>query len=361
MSKRIYNFNAGPATLPSEVLETARQEFFDYAGSGLSVMELSHRSKQYDEISEGAASLLLELMSLDDEYSVLFLGGGASTQFAMLPMNFLPENKTAAYVDTGAWAAKAAAESSRIGATEIVASSKDKSYNYIPDLSEISLPQNCAYLHLTSNNTIFGTQIHKFPDSGKIPLVCDMSSDILSRSLDFSKFDMIYAGAQKNIGPAGVTAVVIRRNFLSRAVDSIPIMLSYMTHSEKKSLYNTPPVFAIYMVRLVLQWIKDRGGLLEIEKTNVAKRERIYQLIDLHPDFYRGTARSDSRSGMNITIRLPSEGLEQQFLKEASDADMVGLKGHRSVGGIRVSLYNAMSLEGTERLADFMESFRKTC
>lgn len=361
MSKKIFNFNAGPATLPDEVLKIARQELFDYGGSSLSVMEISHRSEQYNEINDGAASLLRELMNLSDDYSVLFLGGGASTQFAMLPMNFLAENKTAAYVDTGIWAAKAAAESSRIGSTEIVASSKDKSYNYIPDLSEISLPSDCAYLHLTSNNTVFGTQYPEFPNREKVPLICDMSSDILSRSLDFSRFDMIYAGAQKNIGPAGVTAVLIRSDFLSQAVESLPVILSYKTHAEKNSLYNTPPVFAIYMMRLVLQWIKDRGGLKEIEKTNVAKRERIYQLIDLHPDFYRGTARSDSRSSMNITMRLPSEGLEQRFLEESSEAGMIGLKGHRSVGGIRVSLYNAMPLEGAERLADFMESFRKTC
>ncbi|MFQ5500353.1 MAG: 3-phosphoserine/phosphohydroxythreonine transaminase [Candidatus Zixiibacteriota bacterium] len=359
MSKRVYNFNPGPAILPQEVLKTVQAEMLDYRGTGISIVESSHRSKQYDEINDSAIALVREVMGLGDNYHILFLGGGASTQFAMIPMNFSGEGKPGAYVDTGTWSSRAIKESQVIGQTHLAGSSKDQKYDRIPDICSMDIPTNAAYLHVTSNNTIFGTQYHRFPGAGDIPLICDMSSDICSRRLEFTDFAMIYAGAQKNMGAAGVTMVAIRDDLLSRCADGLPTIFDYRTHAGKKSLYNTPPVFGVYVVRLVLQWIKDQGGLASVEKNNVAKKERIYQLIDLHPDFFRGTVQPDSRSWMNITLRLPSEELEQSCIAEAAQVGFIGLKGHRSVGGIRVSLYNAMPLEGAERLADFLESFRK--
>ncbi len=359
MAKKVYNFNPGPAILPRDVLEIVQSELLDYNGTGMSVLEISHRSAEYEEINNRAMSLLLELMQLDGQYKVLFLGGGASTQFAMLPMNFLSKGQTAAYVDTGEWAAKAAKEAKLFGTVHVAASTKEEKYRRIPRLAEIRYPSEVAYLHLTSNNTIYGSQFHWWPETGNVPLVCDMSSDILSRKLDFSQFSMIYAGAQKNLGPAGVTVVIVRDTFLAKAQSNLPTMLSYKTHADKLSLYNTPPVFAVYILKLVLEWIKKSGGLSAIEKANVAKKERIYQMMDLFPDFYRGTVDADSRSWMNLTMRLPSEDLEKKFLSEAKASGLIGLKGHRDVGGIRVSLYNAMSLEGATRLNEFMDAFKK--
>jgi phosphoserine aminotransferase len=358
MAHRIFNFNPGPATLPLDVLETVQNELLDYRGTGMSVMEISHRSPEFDDINDRAIALARELMGLDENYHVLFLGGGASTQFAMIPMNFLPEGKTAAYVDTGSWSSKAIKEAQNIGRVHQAGSSKEQEYKFIPKMADLNVPPDAAYLHITSNNTIKGTQYWEWPDVD-IPLLCDMSSDILSRQLDFSKFSLIYAGAQKNLGPAGVTMVIIHDDLLQKGQAGQPTMFDYRTHAEKKSLYNTPPCFPIYVVKLVLEWIKDQGGLAEVEKVNRAKQERIYQMMDLHPDFYKGTVEKDSRSWMNITLRLPSEDLEKKFISEAKSAGFGGLKGHRSVGGIRVSLYNAMPLEGAEKLAEFMDKFKK--
>ena len=359
MAKRVFNFNPGPSTLPLEVLKKVQEEFLDYRGTGMSVMEMSHRSPEFDEINDGVIALVRELMGLDDKYHVLCLQGGASTQFAMIPMNFAHDGKQGAYVDTGSWSAKAIKEANILGGCHVAGSSKKDEYKYIPDIAGLDVPAGSAYLHVTSNNTIKGTQWHKFPEIAGVPLGADMSSDILSWQAPFKKFSMIYAGAQKNLGPSGITLVVIHDDFLKTCKDGNPTMLDYRTHAEKKSLYNTPPTLAIYIMRLVLQWVKDQGGLAAVEKINRAKQERIYQLVDLHPDFFKGTARADSRSWMNLTFRLPSEDLEKKFVSEAKAAGLIGLKGHRSVGGIRVSLYNAMTLEGVEKLAGFMLDFKK--
>lgn len=357
MAHRIFNFSAGPATLPLEVMQTVQQELLDYRGTGMSVMEMSHRSPEYDDINDSCIALFREILGLDDSYHVLFMGGGASTQFALVPMNFLPKGGTAAYVDTGSWANKAMKEAKAFGNAHLAGSSKESNYDHIP--AKIDLPSDAAYLHVTSNNTIFGTQYQTFPDAGNVPLICDMSSDIASRRHDFTKFSMIYAGAQKNLGPAGVTVVIIKQSLLDKCAEGTPTMLNYKTHADKKSLYNTPPSFSIYVVKLVLEWVKKQGGLEAIEKANIAKKDRIYQLLDLYPDYYRGTVKPDSRSWMNITFRLPSEELEKKFIAEAKAAGMSGLKGHRSVGGVRVSTYNAQTLEGIETLAKFMEEFKK--
>ncbi len=359
MAHRVFNFSAGPATLPLDVLKIVQDELLDYHGTGMSIIESSHRSAAYDEINEQAMSLARELMGLDDSYHIMFIQGGASTQFAMIPMNFLPRGNTAAYVDTGSWSSKAIEEAAIFGKVHLAASSKESDYDHIPGLDDIIFSNDSHYLHITSNNTIFGTQYQEFPVTNDLPLICDMSSDIMSKEIDFTNFDMIYAGAQKNIGPAGVTLVAMKDSLLKKCLDGTPTMLDYRTHAKKKSLYNTPPVFAIYVMKLVFEWIKKQGGLKQIEKTNNAKQERIYQMLDLHPDFYRGTVRPESRSWMNATFRLPSEDLEKQFIAEAKTAGFVGLKGHRSVGGVRVSMYNAMPLEGCERLGDFMTEFRK--
>jgi phosphoserine aminotransferase len=358
--KRVLNFNPGPAVLPLEVLETVQRELLDFKGTGMSVLEISHRSPEYEEVNNSAVSLMREVMGLGENYKVLFVGGGASTQFAMIPMNFLNPGKTAAYVDTGSWAGKAIKEAKLFGNVHVAFSSKEFGYNRLPTMTEIKLPSDAAYLHLTSNETINGTQFSDFPDSGTVPLICDMSSDILSRCRDFAKFALIYAGAQKNIGPAGVTAVVIRDDMLARCKEGLPTMLNYNTHAKENSLYNTPPVFGVYMMKLVLEWIMKQGGLQAVEKVNRAKKDSIYNLMEKDPDYFRGTVDKGSRSWMNITMRLPNEDLEKKFLAEAKGKGFIGLKGHRSVGGIRVSLYNAMTLEGATRLAEFMEEFRKS-
>ncbi len=358
--KRVYNFNPGPAVLPLEVLQTVQAELLDYRGTGMSVLEISHRSAEYDDINNSAMALMREVMGIGDNYKVIFVGGGASTQFSMLPMNFLHSGKTAAYFDTGSWAAKAIKEAQKVGNVVVAASSKESKYDHIPKANEFKFPNDAAYLHITTNNTIYGTQMHWFPETGNVPLVADMSSDFLSRKLDFNKYSLIYAGAQKNIGPAGACAVIIREDFLKTAQeDKLPTMLKYRIHVEKDSLYNTPPVFAVYIIKLVLEWIKKNGGLTAVEKTNFAKKERIYQMVDLYPDFYRGTVKPDSRSWMNLTFRLPSEELEKKFVSEAKAQGYIGLKGHRDVGGIRVSLYNAMTLDGATKLAEFMDKFKK--
>lgn len=354
---RTWNFYAGPATLPPPALERAKAEIPDWEGTGMSVMETSHRSPEYDEVHYGAMNLIGELLGLDDDHQVLFLQGGASTQFAMLPMNFIPEGGSADYVNTGTWSTKALKEANIIAKGRVAASSEDDGFTSIPKQSEYDLDPQAAYVHITSNNTIKGTQFHSFPDTGSVPLVADMSSDILWRPIDANRFSLIYAGAQKNIGPSGVTIVILKKSWLERANQNLPSMLSYSTFSAKDSLYNTPPTFAIYMVRNVLEWVRDQGGLAAVEKTNRAKGDRLYGVMSAYPDFYKCPVAEDSRSYMNVVFRLPTEDLEATFVSEGKGAGMVGLKGHRSVGGCRASIYNAMPLEGVEYLASFMEDF----
>ncbi|MCR2807950.1 3-phosphoserine/phosphohydroxythreonine transaminase [Paenibacillus soyae] len=356
---RAYNFNAGPAAIPLEVLQQAQEQFVDYHGAGMSIMEMSHRSALYEDVNNEAQSLMRELFGIPNNYKVMFLQGGASTQFAMLPMNLLREGQPAAYVHTGAWADKAIKEAKLIGETVIAASTADDKFMRVPSLSEIVVPANASYLHLTSNETIGGTQFQEFPDTGNIPLIADMSSDILSRPVDVSKFGVIYAGAQKNLGPSGVTVVIMREDLAQGSPKSIPAMFRYETHAKAKSLYNTPPSFSVYMVSLVLKWIKAKGGVAQMEQYNRDKTKLIYDAIDGSGGFYKGCADAKSRSVMNITFRLGSEELENQFVKESEQQGFVGLKGHRDVGGLRASTYNAVPLESCQALAQFMKDFQQ--
>ncbi|QHT63829.1 3-phosphoserine/phosphohydroxythreonine transaminase [Paenibacillus lycopersici] len=359
MTNRAYNFNAGPAALPLEVLQQAQQEFTDFAGAGMSIMEMSHRSSIFEEVNDGAQSLLRELFGIPGHYKILFLQGGASTQFAMIPMNLLTPGKTAAFVHTGSWAEKAYKEAKLFGSTAIAASSESDKFNRIPALSDIHIPADAAYLHITSNETIEGTQYAAYPDTGDVTLIGDMSSDILSRSVDVGKFGLIYAGAQKNLGPSGVTIVIAREDLVAESPKTIPTMLRYDTHVKNNSLYNTPPSFSIYLVGLMLKWVKERGGVAALEQFNRDKTKLIYDAIDTSGGFYRGFADMGSRSLMNITFRLATEELEKQFVKESEQAGFVGLKGHRSVGGLRASTYNAVPMESCKALAEFMAEFMK--
>jgi len=359
LNNRIFNFNAGPAVLPLEVLQEAQAEFLNYKGTGMSIMEISHRSKPYEAINAEAEANLKELLGLGDNYRVLFLQGGASTQFAMVPMNFLPEGRTADYILTGAWSEKALKEAKLFGKTHVAATTADGNYKRIPRMDEIQLSENPAYVHITSNNTIFGTQWNELPSFGQVPLIADMSSDILNKPFVAENFAMIYAGAQKNLGPSGVTVVIIRKDLLENNPKNITTMLRYETHSKNDSLYNTPPSFSVYMLNLVLKWLKAQGGLVGIGKRNVEKAGLIYDTIDHSGGFFTGHADLDSRSLMNVTFRLPNEELEKTFAKEAEQAGLVGLKGHRSVGGLRASIYNAMSVEGCKALQDFMLEFKR--
>jgi phosphoserine aminotransferase len=357
---RAHNFNAGPAGLPLPALERAQRELIDFEGTGMSIMEHSHRGKSYEAVHNEAIALTRELLAVPDDYHVLFLQGGASLQFAMVPMNFLPPGKSADYIVTGGWAEKAFQEAERVGKARIAATTEvDKRHARIPRQDELRLDPEAAYVHLTSNNTLFGTQWHHFPDVGAVPLVGDMSSDFMWRRFDVSKFSLIYAGAQKNIGPSGVCVVLAKKSFVDAARKDIPIVLRYATHAANNSLYNTPPTFAIYLIRNVLAYTKEIGGLEAIEKTNRAKGDLLYAAIDGDADFYRGPVAKDSRSYMNVVFRLPTEELEKKFVAEATKDHMVGLAGHRSTGGIRASLYNAVSLASVERLVSFMKEFRK--
>ena len=358
MKGRIHNFNAGPAALPLSVLEEIQTGFLNFKGSGMSIAEVSHRSKWFDEVIEDAVARVRRLLKLDDHFHVLFLQGGASLQFSMIPMNLLPEGRSADYVNTGTWATKAIKEAGIQGKeVKVVASSEDKNFSYIP--KEISFSPGAAYAHITSNNTIKGTQWASFPDTGGVPLVCDMSSDIMSKPFDPSPFGLIYAGAQKNLGPAGATLVIIREDMLERVPKSLPTMLKYTTFVEKNSMYNTPPCFAVYTIQLVLKWLEDTiGGLETMEKANREKADLLYRAID-ESEYYRGTAEKESRSLMNVTFRLPSEDLEKQFVQQAQEHGLGGLKGHRSVGGCRASIYNATTLEAIKALIGFMEEFAR--
>jgi phosphoserine aminotransferase len=354
--KRTYNFNAGPAAIPLAVLEKAQSELVDFKGTGMSVMELSHRSKPYEEVHSRAASLLRELMEIPEDYEVLFLQGGASLQFAMIPMNFLKDGSSAHFIMSGVWSEKAQSEAGKLGSTTIIATSKEDRYTYIPESFED--PAEGSYVHLTSNNTIYGTQWKKFPET-KLPLIADMSSDIMSREIDVSRFSLIYAGAQKNLGPSGVTVVIVKKEMLENANEGIPAILKYSTHSKQNSLYNTPPTFAIYMLSLVLEWMQDKGGLKAIEELNKKKASLLYSCIDQSGGFYKGHAEKDSRSAMNVTFTLKDENLTKAFLKESIEKGFSGLGGHRSIGGCRASIYNAVPLEACEALAEFMAEFQK--
>jgi phosphoserine aminotransferase len=360
MVKRVVNFNPGPAALPLEVIKKVQEELLDYQGTGMSILESSHREKEFEAINDQAIALVREILGLNPDYYVLFMGGGASTQFALVPLNFINVGQEAAYVDTGEFANKALKECQIVARAHLAFSSKEEKYRRVPMMSEIKYPDNVAYLHICANNTIEGTQFHEFPDTGSVPLVADMSSDIASRQLDYKKFSLFYAGAQKNLGSAGVTLVVIRKDFLSKAKKSLPAILSYQTYADSKSLYNTPPVFAVYIMKLVLEWIKSKDGLAGIEKINNTKKDLLYGAIDAAPEFYKGNAEKPSRSGMNVTLRLATEDLESKFIAEAKKEGLVGLKGHRSVGGIRFSIYNAVSLGDIQKTVDFMDRFRKS-
>lgn len=360
MVRKTINFNPGPAAVPVDVLEIVQNELLDYRGTGISILESSHRSPEYEEINDQTMALVHELFELGNDYQVLFMTGGASTQFALIPLNFLGSGQVGSYIDTGTWSSKALKECQIQGAAHVAFSSKGEDYRRVPKMDEIEYPANAAYVHMTSNNTIKGTQFHEIPDTGDVPLVCDMSSDIASRRRDFKKFSLIYAGAQKNLGPSGVTLVIIRDDLLAKCKEGLPTMFSYKTYAEKKSLYNTPPVFGVYFMKLVLEWIKGKGGLEVIEKVNVAKKDLLYNAIDAHPDFFRGTAEKESRSWMNVTLRLPTEELEKRFISEAKANGIIGVKGHRSVGGIRFSIYNAVTLEDVQTTVEFMEKFRQS-
>lgn len=356
--QRIYNFNAGPAALPLQVLKDIQSSFLNFNGSGMSITEISHRSSYFDEVINDAIDRAKRLLKLDDRFHVLFLQGGASLQFGMIPMNFLSEGDTADYVNTGTWSTKAIKEA-QIQKKEynVVASSEDKDFSYIP--KDIEFTKDAKYVHLTSNNTIKGTQFHEFPDTNGIPILCDMSSDIFSRPLDMEKFGMIYAGAQKNLGPSGACMVIIRQDMLDMVNENLPSMLKYSTFASKNSMYNTPPCFGIYTIDLVLKWIEEEmGGLEKMEAYNIKKAGLLYDFIDAG-SFYRATAEKSSRSLMNVTFRLPSEDLEKQFIAKALENGFGGLKGHRSVGGCRASIYNAATMESINALVEFMASFEK--
>lgn len=351
----IYNFGAGPAMLPHEVILQAQEELPDYMGTGMSIMESSHRSPAYDAVHEEAQANIRALLNVPEAYAVLFLQGGASFQFAMAPMNLLGEGQTADYTVSGAWAKKAVAEAERLGTVHIAADCAKDRPTRVPLPSELDLTPGAAYLHLTSNETISGAQWKAFPEC-EAPLVADMSSDILSRSLPIDRFGLIYAGAQKNMGPSGVTLVIIRKDLAERAPDSLPSMLRYQTHVEANSLYNTPPTFGVYLLALVTRWVADQGGVDALDARNREKAGRLYDAIDAS-DFYRGTAAPEHRSLMNVTFNLPSEDLEAKFAAESAAEGLKGLKGHRSVGGIRASIYNAFPVEGVDALVGFMKAF----
>src|SRR5918995_1243200 len=357
-STRIYNFSAGPAVLPVEVIEEAQRNLLELPGVGMSVLEISHRSKTFDEIIQGCEADMRTLARIPAEYKILFLQGGASLQFSMVPMNLLPPGGSADYIVTGAWGQKAVKEAKKVGTVKIAGSTEAEQFKRLPTQSELTLDPNAAYVHMTSNNTIYGTEFHWLPDTGHVPLVSDMSSDIFSRPFDVARHALIYAGAQKNLAPAGLTLVIIREDLLKRSPAALHTMLSYAVHAENQSLYNTPPVFPIYVMRLVMTWLLKNGGLEAIDAANTRKAGKLYAEID-RTGFYRGHAHPDCRSRMNVTFRLPSEDLEKKFTKEATAAGLDGLKGHRSVGGMRASIYNAFPEAGVDALVGFMKDFEK--
>lgn len=351
----VHNFNAGPSILPREVFEEAAAAVLNYNNTGLSILEYGHRTPAFEAIMQEARSLMRELMSLDDNHEVLFLHGGASTQFMQVPMNLLDAKETAAYTDTGVWAAKAIKEAKLFGKPEVVCSSKEKNYNFLP--KDFAVPNDAKYLHITTNNTVYGTQWQRIPVTSN-SMVADMSSDILSRSVDFNSFDLIYAGAQKNIGAAGVTAVIVNKNMLGKTKRVIPTMMDYRNHIAEQSMLNTPPVFAVYTCMLTLRWLKKQGGVKAIEKINNEKAALLYEEIDRNT-LFKGTVEKEDRSKMNVCFVMNDAGMGESFLRYAASQDIIGIKGHRSVGGFRASLYNAMPLSSVQILADVMKDFEK--
>lgn len=351
-----HNFGAGPCILPQEVFQEAAQAVLDFNNTGLSILEISHRSKEFEEVVKETESLVRELLNVPENYSILFLQGGASQQFAMVPMNLLPEGGKAAYLDTGVWATKAAKEAKNFGQIEIVASSKDKNYTYIP--KDFEVPSDAAYFHFTSNNTIYGTEVFEKPKTN-VPTVVDMSSDIFSREINVSDYDLIYAGAQKNMGPAGVTLVIIKNDILGKTGRTIPTIFNYESHINAGSMYNTPPVYSIYVSMLNLRWLKAKGGVKAIEQENIIKARTLYAEIDRNP-FFKGTAEVEDRSRMNVTFVMDTPELEAEFLALAKERGLVGIKGHRSVGGFRASIYNALSITSINALVDAMREFEES-
>jgi phosphoserine aminotransferase len=355
---QIFNFSAGPAVLPKEVLLKAQEEMLDWHGSGMSVMEMSHRGKEFMTIAAEAEADLRELMNIPSNYKVLFLQGGAHSQFSMIPMNLLRGKKVADYLDTGIWSKKAIDEAARYCEVNVVASSKDKNYTYAPTQEVWKTNPNAAYVHYTSNETIGGVEIFWTPKTGDVPLVCDMSSHILSRPIDVSQYGLIYAGAQKNIGPAGLTIVIVREDLIGETLAGTPTMFDYKTHADNESMYNTPPTYGIYMAGLVFKWLKAKGGLAAMEKTNIEKAALLYDYLD-QSDFYHSPIALENRSRMNIPFTLKNSELDAAFLKQAQDNGLLQLKGHKLVGGMRASIYNAMPIEGVKALISFMQAFEK--
>ncbi|MGE5500071.1 MAG: 3-phosphoserine/phosphohydroxythreonine transaminase [Syntrophothermus sp.] len=358
MDKRIYNFSAGPAILPEEVLKEAQENLFMLPGVGMSILEISHRSKTFDEIIIGAQNNMKKLLGISDDYSILFLQGGATLQFSMVPLNLMPPKNKADYIVTGVWSKKAVKEAKRVGTVNIAGTTEADSFSRIPKQEELKLDPDAAYVHFTSNNTIFGTEFKNEPEVGNVPLVCDASSDFMHKKLDVNKYSLIYAGAQKNLGPSGVTVVIIKKDMLERSSDSLHTYLNYKIHVENDSMYNTPTTFGIYIIHLVTKWLLNLGGLDAMYKLNCEKASILYDYMDESDGFYRGTAQKDSRSLMNVTFRLPSEELEKKIIDEATKAGFSGLKGHRSAGGLRASIYNAFPKQGVADLVQFMKDFK---
>ena len=356
---RKHNFYAGPSTLPLPVLEEIQKTIVDYHGMGLSIIETSHRSNEYDDVHNAAMTGLRALLDVPESYDIILIGGGATMQFGMVPMNLLARGSHADIVVSGAWAKKAVSDIKKLGSANVLFDGADGDYTTLPEPASVNPSDGASYLHVTSNETIGGLQWKEFPQTGDVPLVADMSSDILSRRIDISQFGLIYAGAQKNLGPAGVTIIIIRKDLYDAIPDSLPAYLDYRTHGGKQSLYNTPPVFSIYGLNLVLNWITSEGGVDAIAKRNIKKAAEIYRVIESMPDFFNCPVDAPYRSDMNVVFRLPTEELEKEFIAEAGKRDMVGLKGHRSVGGIRASLYNALPLESAQALAELMREFAK--
>lgn len=353
---RVFNFSAGPTVLPVSVLEKAQSELVEYGNSGMSVMEMSHRSTDYQAIIDKTTADLRDLMGISDEYEVLFLQGGASTQFAMIPLNLLKTGGEVDLIHTGAWTKRAIAEIKKYGKVNIIASSEDKNYTYLPNWDKKDFSKNAAYFHIATNNTIYGTRFTTLPDTGQVPLVGDMSSNILSEVYDVNKFGIIFAGAQKNMGPSGVTVVIIRKDLIGHAMDITPTMLDFKIHVDKGSMYNTPPTYGIYMCGLVYKWVKEQGGVKEIQKMNEAKANLLYDFLD-ESALFSGTVIKKDRSLMNIPFITGNNEIDAKFIKETKEAGLVNLKGHRSVGGMRASMYNALPYEGTKALVDFMKQF----
>ena len=355
---RVYNFSAGPSMLPEDVLKTAAAEMLEYGTSGQSVMEMSHRSKEYQAIIDEAEANLREIMNIPDNYTVLFLQGGASTQFAMVPMNLMNKNHKADYIVTGQWAKKAYKEAARYGNARVIASSEDKTFSYIPEITPDMIDPEADYVHICMNNTIYGTKWNKLPETGDVPLVADISSCILSEPIDVTKFGVLYAGAQKNVAPAGLTIVIIRNDLIGNAMDITPTMLNYQTHSDNGSMFNTPPCYTIYIAGLVFKWIKELGGLEHMKKVNTEKAKMLYDFLD-NSKIFKGTVVAKDRSLMNVPFITGNDELDAKFVKESKEAGFVNLKGHRSVGGMRASIYNAMPVDGVKKLIEFMKKFEE--